>query len=466
MADIYSNLEQVNAAVQEAGAGDKRNRNNAIRRGLENPGLYQSAFQQSVQPTQTVQTEQPMQPTQLTQMGNVQTVPEAPWTAPSSWGQKEYDLQEGQWEGAVSRAPKLVNGSYYSSSGAEISPEYVPDTRESLGIGNRSLEDYHKETEDLGKMFRSKGFIPGASGNGWSYIPGYSDVGSGNGPDATREEGAGVWTKANPDAYKGMGMDWITYSPTSGYGTGQYLKQAPKQHGVGGFLSSPGGMMLMSFLGAGLGAGGLGELFGGASGAAGGAAGGLSSLEGALGAAGGMSVAPGIASSGLLGSIGSLSPAMSLVPGGAAMAGVASGALGSGGLLGKGGILGSGIDTGSKLVNSGIENFGKSLLSSGGDVKKSGINSLSGGLSAGLGGLFDSDISKYVSSMSKPLLSSALSGGSFQSGLQNALYGGASTGLGSLLNSTDLMSGNTQEKNALANNTIGLGRTLAKLKRK
>ncbi|MBK7424782.1 MAG: hypothetical protein IPJ48_17800 [Propionivibrio sp.] len=76
--------------------------------------------------------------------------------------------------------------------------------------------------------------------------------------------------------------------------------------------------------------------------------------------------------------------------------------------------------------------------------------------------MFDSDIGRYVSSMSKPLLSSTLSGGDLSAGIKNSLFGGASAGLGSLLNSTDLMSGNTQEKNALANEVVGLAKTLSR----
>lgn len=436
MADIYSDLELVNNAVQEAGVGDKRNRNNAIRKGLENPGVYRQAEQPSSLSTT------------LSSIGT-QPTQESPWTAPSSWGQYGYDNQEKQ-------NASLVRGMGYDPEG-----QYNPETTtvKDLGGKTNTLDQYQKEAQDMGELFRSKGFIPGASGGGWTWNEGLSAPGTmKHNEDAKVEEGGGYWNKQNPAGYKGIGEDYIWYSPSQGYQTSQYIKQAPKEHGVGGFLKSPGGMMLLSLLGAGLGAGGLGGLFGAGEAAA---AGGIGSLEGALGAAGGMSVAPGVASSGLVGSLG-LSPAMSLVPGGAAMAGVASGALGSGGLLGKGGILGTGLDTGSSLANTGIENFGKSLVTSGGDIKKSGINALSGAASSGLGGLFDSDISKYISSMSKPLLSSALSGGTLQSGIQNSLFGGAAAGLGNLLNSTDLMSGNTQEKNALANNTVSLAKTLSR----
>lgn len=428
MADIYSNLELVNNAVQEVGVGDKRNRNNAIRKGLENPGLYQSTFGTSTDTTSGTQ-------------------PVDDWNAPKEWGEFQYK----------NTRPAV---------GIDISSDPLVPNAPNIPQGD-TLDQVYNRINQEAKDYRSQGFIPDnpqaqdyLKSQGWNYIPGYNSVGSGHGKnDATPEEGAGVWTKAHPeDAYKGMGMDWVTYSPTRGYGGDQYLKKAPKPHGVAGFMGSPAGMFVSAL--AGLAAPGLGSLFNGAAGGAGTA--GLSSLEGALGAAGGMSVAPGVASSGLLGSIGSLSPAMSLVPGGAAMAGVASGALGSGGLFGNGGVFGSGLDTGSGIANRGIENFGKSLLTSGGDVKKSGINALSGGLASGLGSLFDSDINRYVSSMSKPLLSSALSGGTLRSGIENSLFGGASTGLGSLLNSTDLMSGNTQEKNALANEAVGLAKTLSR----
>ena len=445
MSDVYSDLELVNNAVQEAGAGDKRNRNNSIRKGLENPGIYRQAEQPSS--LSTTLSSIGTQPTQ--------SVAEPAWLAPSSWGQSAYDKQMRMQQ----RTPVSYTPGEFTENDpiGELNQKQIPWTE--LGITDNSLEEWQKDKQDQGELYRSKGFIPGASGGGWTWNKGPSVPGDmKHNEDAKIEEGGGYWQKQNPDGYKGQGADYVWYSPTEGYNTSQYLKKAPQEHGIGGFLKSPGGMMLLSLLGAGLGAGGLGGLFGAAEGTA---VGGISSLEGALGAAGGMSVAPGVASSGLVGSLG-LSPAMSLVPGGAAMAGVASGALGYGGLLGKGGILGTGVDTGSSIANSGIENFGKSLLTSGGDVKKSGINALSGAAGSGLGKLFDSDIGKYVSSMSKPLLNTALSGGTLQSGIQNSLFGGAAAGLGDLLNSTDLMSGNTQEKNALAGNAVSLAKTLSK----
>lgn len=446
MADIYSNLELVNNAVQEAGAGDKRNRNNAIRKGLENPGLYQSG---GVQPTSLDQT--------LSTVGTQPNIASQPsWNAPQQWADYYWDVANAPSSSIMQDA---FGGSMLNGAGA--------DTRD------LSKEDVYKRINEESKAYRSKGFIPDnqqaqdyLKAQGWTYYPGYRDTGTGHG-NATPEVGAGVWTKANPNAYKGQGQDWVTYSPTRGYGQGQYLKKAPQKHGIGGFLQSPGGMILMSILGAGLGAGGLGALFGEAGGAAGmgGALGNGITLGGASAGIGGGALGSGISlgasGAGIAGGLGSGLSA------GAGLAGVMGGingasALGSGGLFGKGGILGTGIDTGSGLANSGIENFGKSLLTSGGDVKKSGINALTGGLSSGLGGLFDSDIGRYVSSISKPLIGTALSGGDMSAGLKNALFGGASAGLGSLLNSTDLMSGNTQEKNALANNATSLVQTLSR----
>lgn len=451
MADVYSNLELVNNAVQEAGAGDKRNRNNAIRKGLENPGLYSSTFGNQATSSQTG--------VQPTTPGSV-SLPA--WLAPESWGKFGYDKQESSkvWHEHQRQNILAYPDQYDPDTFAELSK---PIDWASKNITNNSLEDFQKTAQATGESFRSKGFIPGASGNGWSWTAGPSAPGTKkHNEDALIEDGGGYWQKANPAGYKGQGADYIWYSPTQGYQTSQYIKQAPKEHGIGGFLKSPGGMMLLAALGAGIGgAGGLGGLFGEAAGAG---AGGLSSLEGALGAAGGMSVAPGVATSGLLGSIGSLSPAISLVPGGAAMAGVASGALGSGGLFGNGGVFGSGLDVG-KIGNSAIESGIKSAITSGGDVKKGLTSGLSSGLSGGLGSLFEGDAGRYIANMGRGALQSGLSGGTLQDTLKGALFGGANQGLKSFLNTTDLVGGSNNDKGALANNVTSLAQTLSRKRR-
>lgn len=434
MADIYSNLELVNNAVQEAGAGDKRNRNNAIRKGLENPGLYQSG---GVQPTSLDQT--------LSTVGTQPNIASQPsWNAPQQWADYYWDVANAPSSSIMQDAS---NSSMLNGAGA--------DTRD------LSKEDAYKRINEESKAYRSKGFIPDnqqaqdyLKAQGWTYNPGYRDTGTGHGRyNAAPEIGAGVWTKANPNAYKGQGQDWVTYSPTQGYGQGQYLKQAPKS-----FMDSDMFKALSVFggiAGPALGSvGGLGGLFAG-SGAATTGLGELGTL-GSLGAQGGMSVAPWVGSG-----IANTLPAMSLVPGGAGAIGVASGAIGSGGLFGNGGVYGSGFDIG-KLGNNALESGIKSTITSGGDIKKGITSGLSSALSSGLGGLFDSDVNRYVSSMSRPAFNAALSGGSLQDSVKSALFGGANTGLSSLLNSTDLLSGNTQEKNALANNAMSLVQTLSR----
>jgi len=461
MADIYSNLELVNNAVQEAGAGDKRNRNNAIRKGLENPGLYQSG---GVQPTSLDQT--------LSTVGTQPNIASQPsWNAPQQWADYYWDVDRKRSPASSVPSPivqdasnsSMLNGANAPSSSI-MQDAFGRSMLNGAGADTRDLskEDAYKRINEESKAYRSKGFIPDnpkaqeyLKSQGWNYIPGYNSVGSGHGKnDATPEEGAGVWTKAHPEgAYKGMGMDWVTYSPTRGYGGYQYLKKAPQQHGIGGFLASPAGMFLMAAASA-LGGAGLGGLFAG-SGAATTGLGELGTL-GSLGAQGGMSVAPWVGSG-----IANTLPAMSLVPGGAGAIGVASGAIGSGGLFGNGGVYGSGFDIG-KLGNNALESGIKSTITSGGDIKKGITSGLSSALSSGLGGLFNSDVNRYVSSMSRPAFNAALSGGSLQDSVKSALFGGANTGLSSLLNSTDLLSGNTQEKNALANNAISLAQTLSR----
>ena len=364
MADYLSDLSLVNSEVQKAGLDEKRSRNNAIRKGLENPGLYQSTFGTS---TDTTSGTQPIQ--QVSQQPQYQSDIDN-WSAPTSWTTSDSNLY--------------------------LDPKYA---------GTRAINKPTIPYSDINKIsqqYYNAGFRPGNQVSGWNYKP--DILGGIGGKGGTQSSpGSASWTRTSPNNNKTYQS--IMYNPSKGYSSRQVTDVGNEGDwdSVGLVASIIGGMVLP----------GLGTSWSGLA----------NNAAQNLGLTSGNSL---------------------------------------GGLFGSGGIYGTGLNLGSSFLNNAIEKGISSTITSGGDLKKGLISGLASGTSSGLGGLFDNDIGKYVSSMSQPAISSALSGGTLQDVVKNSLFGGASAGLGSLLNSTDLMSGNTQEKNALANNAVGLAQTLSR----
>ncbi len=152
--------------------------------------------------------------------------------------------------------------------------------------------------------------------------------------------------------------------------------------------------------------------------------------------------------------------------GGANTGALGAASLGSAGTFGAGGVYGTGLNTGSSLVNSGIESFGKNLLTSGGDVKKAALSSLFGGASSGANSFLSNYLTPQIGEIGAKMVGGAASGGLnslFNKGspIGGSLYGAMSGGLHGFLNSTS-SSGNQLDR-GLDTQNKGLAQNLTKL---
>lgn len=469
MDDVYSDLEKVNNAVLQAGggSGDKRRRNEAIRVGMENPGLYGSLFNTTTDVGNTTGT-QPLT-TQTYSTSGYQPL----WTAPKEWSSSSNEIYQDSAYQKQHQMDSLFNRPGYDKT----SPDNKPMS--------------YDEINKLSQQYYYSGFQPGKEVEGWKYTavhPTPQPTGAlaslrnqsnvidqdGNIVDNSSKQASkdaitnkngfegDMWGRISPT--DGKTEQYILYNPLTGYNEKQITDYGDEGLGpsiapILGILASMAMPSLMGLFtapaagatGAGV-AGSIGSAASGGMEALGALGGGLSAP--AVGGIGGVGLTAG---AGLAGAMGGINGAT---------------ALGSlGGLFGQGGILGTGLDTGSSFANGLVENFGKNMvtssISNGGDFdkafKSSGINTAIGGAFGMaqpiMNGLLGNDAANIISGMGAPAVQTALQGGSMDKILSNALFGGANAGLKSFLNSNDL-TGMSKVGNK---NLVDTGTSLAKM---